>query len=160
MYQKLLTLCTSHTHQQANKLKEQLSGDGRSVVHQSWTDHQRQMVFFAHSKMMIRNVLLFLDRTWILNSKSKCIWEMGQDLFRDFIVEDKMIKKLLVEKLLLEINKYRCAIITPEMDNWLLPLSLEKMLECYWIFLSMFLSSKVHFCKKLNRIIRLNLKIV
>jgi hypothetical protein len=50
------------------------------------------MVYTALTKGMVRNIYLYLDRTFLVSSKSlKPVWEMGLELFRKFILDDPLV---------------------------------------------------------------------
>lgn len=57
---------------------------------------------------MIRNIFLYLDRTYLLqNAALKSLWEMGLELFRDVIIGDHDVSKKTIDMLLDQINQER-----------------------------------------------------
>ncbi|KAM8893237.1 cullin-4B-like isoform 3-T3 [Lycaon pictus] len=66
-----------------------------------WQDHARQM-------SMIRNIFLFLDRTYVFQiSMLSSIWDMGLELFKSYIIRDQNVQSRTIDGILLLIEKER-----------------------------------------------------
>lgn len=70
-------------------------------MNETWQAHCHQMI-------MIRSIFLFLDRKYVLqNPHILSIWEMGLDLFRQYILQYTLVQTRIVEGLLMLIEKER-----------------------------------------------------
>ncbi|XP_018322699.1 cullin-4B isoform X2 [Agrilus planipennis] len=70
-------------------------------MNETWQAHCRQMI-------MIRNIFLCLDRTYVLhNAQIASIWDMGLELFRQYIMANTLVQTRIVEGLLMLIEKER-----------------------------------------------------
>ncbi|XP_061482665.1 cullin-4A isoform X2 [Rhineura floridana] len=59
-------------------------------------------------QIMIRSIFLFLDRTYVLqNSMLPSIWDMGLELFRNHIINDKIVQTRTIDGILLLIERER-----------------------------------------------------
>ncbi|XP_028416649.1 cullin-4A-like [Dendronephthya gigantea] len=66
-----------------------------------WEDHCQQMI-------MIRSIFLFLDRTYVLqNPTIISIWDLGLQLFRIHIVDNKIVVERTIEGLLSLVERER-----------------------------------------------------
>lgn len=103
VYTKLTALVESHVK---SSIKSFLADTGDKLVYlkrvdECWLSHCQQMI-------MIRNIFLYLDRTYVLQHPSVfSIWEMGLDLFRNHVAMNSVIQKTTVEGLLMLIEKER-----------------------------------------------------
>jgi len=66
----------------------------------SWDDHQIAMV-------MIRDILMYMDRAYVDQNKKMPVYELGLQLFRDHVVRHNVIQDCLRETLLTMIDKER-----------------------------------------------------
>lgn len=70
-------------------------------MNETWQAHCHQMI-------MIRSIFLYLDRTYVLqNAQIASIWDMGLDLFRQYIMANTLVQTRVVEGLLMLIEKER-----------------------------------------------------
>lgn len=103
LYSKLTALTEQHVK---SSVLNQLADTSDKLIYlkrvdECWLSHCRQMI-------MIRNIFLYLDRTYVLQKPSvMSIWEMGLDLFRSHVVVNSVIQKTTVEGLLMLIEKER-----------------------------------------------------
>lgn len=97
-------------------------------MNETWQAHCRQMI-------MIRSIFLYLDRTYVLqNPHIPSIWDMGLDLFRQYIMANTLVQTRIVEGLLMLIEKERQG---DAVDRTLLK-SLLRMLTDLQIYLKAF----------------------
>ncbi|RKO84075.1 Cullin repeat-like-containing domain protein, partial [Blyttiomyces helicus] len=103
LYVKLGDVNERHIKRELDRLKQATSTDPSilKALNDCWLNHCRQTI-------MIRNIFLFLDRTYVLQTVGlKSLWDMGLDLFRKNIMDDAEVRKRTVEGILLEIEKER-----------------------------------------------------
>ncbi|KAI8114990.1 Cullin-3 [Lucilia cuprina] len=72
---------------------ESLHNNFLPKLNQAWTDHQTSMV-------MIRDILMYMDRVYVQNREVENVYNLGLILFRDEIVRYSEIQKALRETLL------------------------------------------------------------
>lgn len=65
-----------------------------------WRDHQTSMV-------MIRDILMYMDKVYVKNNEVDCVYNLGLVLFRDIIVRHDRIKDHLRETLLSMVMRER-----------------------------------------------------
>ncbi|XP_034970809.1 cullin-4A isoform X2 [Zootoca vivipara] len=103
LYKQLRQVCEDHVKAQILQFRED-SLDSLlflKKINRCWQDHCRQMI-------MIRSIFLFLDRTYVLqNSMLPSIWDMGLELFRSHIINDKLVQTKTIDGILLLIERER-----------------------------------------------------
>ncbi|ORX91617.1 ubiquitin-protein ligase, cullin 4 [Basidiobolus meristosporus CBS 931.73] len=103
LYRKLKAECESHVVEELGKLKNNITTNEifLAAVDNCWKNHCRQMI-------MIRSIFLYLDRTYVLQTSGlSSLWDMGLDLYRDYVMESKEIRKKTLDGLLGLIEKER-----------------------------------------------------
>uniref|UniRef100_A0A8D2QEM4 Cullin 4A n=1 Tax=Zonotrichia albicollis TaxID=44394 RepID=A0A8D2QEM4_ZONAL len=111
LYKQLRQVCEEHVEAQILQFREYPFIMHRSdsldsllflkKINKCWQDHCRQMI-------MIRSIFLFLDRTYVLqNSVLPSIWDMGLELFRNHIINDKQVQTKTIDGILLLIERER-----------------------------------------------------
>uniref|UniRef100_A0A4W3I850 Cullin-4B n=1 Tax=Callorhinchus milii TaxID=7868 RepID=A0A4W3I850_CALMI len=64
--------------------------------------------FLTNLQIMIRSIFLFLDRTYVLQSSMlPSIWDMGLELFRTHIINDRIVQSKTIDGILLLIERER-----------------------------------------------------
>lgn len=103
LYSNLRSLTESHVRSNI----EQFSAESidrfyfLKKMNETWQAHCHQMI-------MIRSIFLYLDRTYVLqNPHILSIWDMGLDLFRQYILQYTLVQTRVVEGLLMLIEKER-----------------------------------------------------
>eukprot|EP00276_Gloeochaete_wittrockiana_P009950 CAMPEP_0184657638 /NCGR_PEP_ID=MMETSP0308-20130426/20785_1 /TAXON_ID=38269 /ORGANISM="Gloeochaete witrockiana, Strain SAG 46.84" /LENGTH=732 /DNA_ID=CAMNT_0027095707 /DNA_START=65 /DNA_END=2263 /DNA_ORIENTATION=- len=86
-------------------------------IKSKWDEHKLSMV-------MIRDILMYMDRTYVMTSKKTPVYELGLQLFRDNVARNGRIKNRLQTTLLSMIHKERNC----EQVEWLLLRSITQML--------------------------------
>jgi len=69
-------------------------------LNQKWTDHKISMV-------MIRDILMYMDRTHVIAAKKIAVYDLGLQLFRDNVARSPKIKGRLLNMILDRIYKER-----------------------------------------------------
>ncbi|XP_051869270.1 cullin-4A-like isoform X1 [Pristis pectinata] len=103
LYKQLRQVCEDHVKAQIQQFREDsLDSDlFLKKINKCWQDHCRQMI-------MIRSIFLFLDRTYVLQSSMlPSIWDIGLELFRTHIINDKTVQSKTIDGILLLIEKER-----------------------------------------------------
>ena len=84
-----------------------------------WDDHKVTMV-------MIRDILMYMDRTYVVQNKKTPVYDMGLEIFRDTIARHLRVKGRLVKLLLSNIDKERRG---EQIDRLLMKNSLSMLVE-------------------------------
>ncbi|XP_077746588.1 cullin-4B-like isoform X4 [Canis aureus] len=103
LYKQLKQLCEQHIRAEIHQLREYpfFPGPFLKKMDKCWQDHARQM-------SMIRNIFLFLDRTYVFQiSMLSSIWDMGLELFKSYIICDQNVQSRTIDGILLLIEKER-----------------------------------------------------
>ncbi|XP_054553730.1 cullin-4B-like [Talpa occidentalis] len=103
LYERLRQICEKHIKAQIQQFSEDSMDNGPFLkkMDKCWQDHGRQMI-------MIRNIFLFLDRTYIFQfSMLSSIWDMGLELFKSHIICEQSVHSKTVNGILLLIEKER-----------------------------------------------------
>ncbi|GMT32157.1 hypothetical protein PFISCL1PPCAC_23454 [Pristionchus fissidentatus] len=131
MYTKLLELSRHHLTNDLTKLitvREIHTVDFLRLVNELWNN-------FCAQTLMIRNVFMYLDRTYILNRPEiMSIWDASLCIFSEVIVDDRYVRDRLVKDLLSQIGEERNGL---KMDRPLIR-SLLRMLSNLHIYEQVF----------------------
>ncbi|KAF8382850.1 cul-4 [Pristionchus pacificus] len=132
MYDKLLALSKQHLTNDLNDkliaVKDVSPVDFLRMVNQLWNNYCAQT-------LMIRNVFLYLDRTFILNRPEiMSIWDGSLNIFCEVIVNNPYVRERLVKDLISQIADERNGI---QMDRPLIR-SLLRMLSNLHIYEQVF----------------------
>lgn len=103
LYKQLRQVCEDHVKAQIQQFREDSLDSSLFLkkINKCWQDHCRQMI-------MIRSIFLFLDRTYVLQSSMlPSIWDIGLELFRTHIINDKTVQNKTIDGILLLIEKER-----------------------------------------------------
>eukprot|EP00301_Raphidiophrys_heterophryoidea_P004178 c11832_g1_i1.p1 GENE.c11832_g1_i1~~c11832_g1_i1.p1 ORF type:complete len:750 (-),score=218.78 c11832_g1_i1:183-2432(-) len=105
LYSRLRAACDIHINQSISALSgaQVCDEDYLVMVNRCWENSCRQM-------MDIRLIFLFLDRTYVpqaANSKIKYIWNMGLDLFRQYLLQVNDVLKKTIDGMLATIQNER-----------------------------------------------------
>ncbi|RWS04501.1 cullin-4A-like protein [Dinothrombium tinctorium] len=103
LYSYLESLCEKHVK---HNITQFTTGDMDSLtflklMDNCWQAHCRQMI-------MIRSIFLFLDRTYVLqNASILSIWDMGLEMFRNYIISNPQVQSKAIDGLLQLIERER-----------------------------------------------------
>uniref|UniRef100_A0A4W3IHG1 Cullin-4A n=1 Tax=Callorhinchus milii TaxID=7868 RepID=A0A4W3IHG1_CALMI len=105
LYKQLRQACEDHVKAQIHQFREYpfftILVLFLKKINKCWLDHCRQMI-------MIRSIFLFLDRTYVLQSSMlPSIWDMGLELFRTHIINDRIVQSKTIDGILLLIERER-----------------------------------------------------
>lgn len=70
------------------------------VLNQVWSDHQTSM-------MMIRDILMYMDRIYVTQSSVDNVYNVGLNLFRDYVINHSHIRDQLRNTLLQQVSDER-----------------------------------------------------
>ncbi|KAH8325882.1 hypothetical protein KR067_009683 [Drosophila pandora] len=94
LYYGLREVVSEHLeHKVRTEVLESLHSNFLPKLNQAWTDHQTSMV-------MIRDILMYMDRVYVQQREVDNVYNLGLILFRDQVVRFSEIQKALREKLL------------------------------------------------------------
>ncbi|GMR31866.1 hypothetical protein PMAYCL1PPCAC_02061 [Pristionchus mayeri] len=132
MYDKLLALSKLHLTNDLNSklidVKDVSTVEFLRLVDQLWNN-------FCAQTLMIRNVFLFLDRTYILNRPEiMSIWDASLNIFCEVIINNPYVRERLVKDLISQITDERNGL---QMDRPLIR-SLLRMLSSLHIYEQVF----------------------
>ncbi|XP_019170675.1 PREDICTED: cullin-3A-like [Ipomoea nil] len=117
LYTGLVSTMTFHL-QEISKCIEAAQGDHfLEELNREWTDHNKAL-------QMIRDILMYMDRTFVPSTHKTPVHELGLNLWRDNIVHSSKIQTRLLNTLLELIFRER----TGEIINWGLMRNIIKML--------------------------------
>uniref|UniRef100_A0A5G2R4L9 Cullin family profile domain-containing protein n=1 Tax=Sus scrofa TaxID=9823 RepID=A0A5G2R4L9_PIG len=98
LYKQLKQLCENHIKVQIHQFRDD---SFLKEMDRCWQNYGRQMI-------MIRNIFLFLDRTYVFQiSMLSSIWDMGLELFKSYIICDQKVQNRTIHGILLLIEKER-----------------------------------------------------
>ncbi|XP_072440829.1 cullin-4A-like [Chiloscyllium punctatum] len=103
LYKQLRQVCEDHVKAQILQFWEDSLDSSLFLkkINKCWQDHYRQMI-------MIRSIFLFLDRTYVLQSSMlPSIWDIGLELFRTHVINDRIVRTKTIDGILLLIQKER-----------------------------------------------------
>ena len=106
LYTGLKEVVSEHLIQKVRKdVLNSLNNNFLSSLNQAWNDHQTAMV-------MIRDILMYMDRVYVQNYNVEPVYNLGLILFRDLVVRYPQIKDHLRQTLLDMVYKERRGELT------------------------------------------------
>ena len=103
LYQKLQGELEEHVAKEAKRLCGEISNKSfLGLISQAWDSHTKQMV-------LIRQLHIPLDGSYALKSSNtvKSIWNLGLELFKVKVVENRLVQPVLMDSLLREVKRER-----------------------------------------------------
>lgn len=100
LYSGLTKLLSEHLREVAAQIRAAHTENFLSEVRTQWA-------WFELSLGHVRDVLMYMDRTYVKSKKKKSVNDLGVSLFRDIVIRDKQILPRLVESLLGQIDAER-----------------------------------------------------
>eukprot|EP00897_Mesotaenium_endlicherianum_P006218 jgi/Mesen1/5624/ME000282S04776 len=116
LYAGLVQTMTDHLEETARVIESAKGGLFLEELNGKWEDHNKSL-------QMIRDILMYMDRTYVANQSKTPVHELGLNLWRDHVVRAPRIKDRLLETLLELVHKER----TGEVINRSLMRSVTKM---------------------------------
>ncbi|KAI0496278.1 hypothetical protein KFK09_022592 [Dendrobium nobile] len=117
LYAGLVTTMTWHLKEMSKSIEAAQGGLFLEELNRKWADHNKAL-------QMIRDILMYMDRTFVPSSHKTPVHELGLNLWRENIVRSSKIQTRLVSTLLELIQKER----TGEVINRGLMRNITKML--------------------------------
>ena len=101
LYNGLVETITLHLRGVAAEVQSASDGDFLAQLRKMWEKHRL-------SSIMIRDILMYMDRTYVSAQKKVPVFERGLEVFRDEVVRHPRIKDRLLHTLLDLIQRERC----------------------------------------------------
>ncbi|KAL6658952.1 hypothetical protein ACP70R_002992 [Stipagrostis hirtigluma subsp. patula] len=117
LYEKLTENMKEHLEEMRISIEAAQGGLFLEELQRKWDDHNKALT-------MIRDILMYMDRTFIPTNKKTPVFDLGLELWRDTIVRSPMIQGRLLDTILELIHRERMG----EVINRSLMRSTTKML--------------------------------
>ncbi|XP_021299918.1 cullin-3A [Herrania umbratica] len=100
LYSGLVTTMTAHLKEISKAIEAAQGGLFLEELNRKWNDHNKAL-------QMIRDILMYMDRTYIPNSRKTPVHELGLNLWRDNIIHSSKIHTRLLSTLLELVHRER-----------------------------------------------------
>ncbi|KAL3636262.1 Cullin-3A [Castilleja foliolosa] len=100
LYSGLVSTMTFHLQAMSKSIEEAHGGSFLEELNSKWSDHNKAL-------QMIRDILMYMDRTFITNAHKTPVHELGLNLWRDNVVHSQKIQSRLLNMILELILKER-----------------------------------------------------
>lgn len=100
LYSGLVTTMTSHLKEISNSIEAAQGGLFLDELNRKWAEHNKAL-------QMIRDILMYMDRTFIPNTHKTPVHELGLNLWRDVIIHSHAIQSRLQAILLENVRRER-----------------------------------------------------
>ncbi|RWR78397.1 cullin-3A-like protein isoform X1 [Cinnamomum micranthum f. kanehirae] len=100
LYSGLVTTMTWHLKEISRSIEAAHGGLFLEVLNRKWEDHNKAL-------QMIRDILMYMDRTYVPSSSKTPVHELGLNLWRDNIIHSSKIQTRLLTTLLELVHKER-----------------------------------------------------
>ncbi|XP_046854312.1 cullin-3-A-like [Xenia sp. Carnegie-2017] len=101
LYSGLKTVVTEHLEQKVRKdVLDSLQNNFLVALNNAWSDHQTSMV-------MIRDILMYMDRVYVQQNNVDNVYNLGLVLFRDLVVRHGSLRDHLCNTLLSLVSRER-----------------------------------------------------
>ncbi|AAF22918.1 putative cullin; 66460-68733 [Arabidopsis thaliana] len=100
LYTGLVTTMTFHLKEICKSIEEAQGGAFLELLNRKWNDHNKAL-------QMIRDILMYMDRTYVSTTKKTHVHELGLHLWRDNVVYSSKIQTRLLNTLLDLVHKER-----------------------------------------------------
>lgn len=119
LYNGVFTTVTKHLSSIADQVSNAPDETLLVALSRRWDDHKVTMV-------MIRDILMYMDRTYVVQNKKTPVYDMGLEIFRDAIARHVRVKSRLIKNLLSNVDKERRG---EQIDRLLMKNSLSMLVE-------------------------------
>mmetsp|Transcript_18808 Transcript_18808/g.44658 ORF Transcript_18808/g.44658 Transcript_18808/m.44658 type:complete len:737 (+) Transcript_18808:84-2294(+) len=106
LYQGLSDTITAHLRTVAEHVQTANDTEFLSELKDKWDKHKV-------SSIMIRDILMYMDRTYVVAQKKVAVYERGLHIFRDEVVRNPRVKDRLLEMLLNLVARERAGEMIP-----------------------------------------------
>ncbi|XP_010552580.1 PREDICTED: cullin-3B-like [Tarenaya hassleriana] len=100
LYSGLVNTMTAHLREISKSIEATQGGSFLEELNRKWNDHNKAL-------QMIRDILMYMDRTYIPSTKKTAVHELGLNLWRDNIAHSSKIQTRLLNTLLDLIHRER-----------------------------------------------------
>lgn len=105
LYEGVTEKITAHLVTTVREVAEQPNARLLDAMAEAWTDHSMTMV-------MIRDILMYMDRTYVAQAKRRPVYELGLHLFRVTVWEHPRVRSRVIELLLEAIAEERAGLVS------------------------------------------------
>ncbi|KAK9113275.1 hypothetical protein Scep_020794 [Stephania cephalantha] len=109
LYSGLVTTMTMHLREISKSIEDAQGGSFLEELNRKWADHNKAL-------QMIRDILMYMDRTFIPSTHKTPVHALGLNLWRDNIIHSSNIQTRLLNTLLDLVQEERTGEI---IDRWL-----------------------------------------
>lgn len=109
LYSGLAETVTTHLRGVAAEIQGVSEDDFLGQLKEKWEKHKL-------SSIMIRDILMYMDRTYVVSQKKVPVYERGLQIFRDEVCRNPVIKERLLRMLLDLIHRERLGEMVPRGD--------------------------------------------
>ncbi|XP_022774482.1 cullin-3A-like [Durio zibethinus] len=100
LYSGLVTTMTSHLKEICNSIEAAQGGLFLEELNRKWAEHNKAL-------QMIRDILMYMDRTFIPTTRKTPVHELGLNLWRDVVIHSYKIQSRLQDTLLANVRRER-----------------------------------------------------
>ncbi|KAK8522909.1 hypothetical protein V6N13_115857 [Hibiscus sabdariffa] len=100
LYSGLVTTMSAHLKEISKSIQVAQGALFLEELNRKWNDHNKAL-------QMIRDILMYMDRTYIPNTRKTPVHELGLNLWRDYIIHSGKIQSRLLSTLLELVHKER-----------------------------------------------------
>ena len=100
LYSGLVTIMTSHLKEVCSSIEAAQGGLFLEELNRKWAEHNKAL-------QMIRDILMYMDRTFIPNTHKTPVHELGLNLWRDVVIHSYKIQSRLQYTLLENVRRER-----------------------------------------------------
>lgn len=93
LYTGLVSTMTGHLQEMAKSIEDAQGGSFLEELNKKWSDHNKAL-------QMIRDILMYMDRTFIPSTHKTPVHELGLNLWRDNVIHSSKIQTRLLNTLL------------------------------------------------------------
>lgn len=93
LYTGLVSTVTGHLQEMAKSIEDAQGGSFLEELNKKWSDHNKAL-------QMIRDILMYMDRTFIPSTHKTPVHELGLNLWRDNVIHSSKIQTRLLNTLL------------------------------------------------------------
>ena len=109
LYEGVSAKLTEHLQDTVNQLAQVHQNSLLEAVSEQWKEHCITMV-------MIRDILMYMDRTYVQQQRRRTVYDLGLHLFRTTVWEHPAIKNPVCQLLLDAIARERSGLLTDDRD--------------------------------------------
>lgn len=100
LYQGLRDVVDKHLSEVAEDVASSMDDNFLNNLNEAWSDHRISM-------LMIRDILMYMDRVYVMHNNVLSVYDLGLRLFKNNIARNQRIKDRLLNTLLSMIHKER-----------------------------------------------------